>query len=51
MTDQEKEAWRKLLGITEDETTDENDVEGEWEYVRGIRSGNGRTKADGAADH
>lgn len=51
MTDREKEAWRKLLGISEDDTTDENDVEGEWEYVRSIRSGNGGSETNGAADH
>lgn len=51
MTDKEKEAWRKLLGISEDDTTDENDVEGEWEYVRGIRPGNGGTEEAGRTDH
>lgn len=51
MNDKEKETWKRLLGITEDNTTDEEDVEGEWEYVRGIRPSDGRTEEAGGTDH
>lgn len=46
----DKNYWTEYLGIIEEDTVDENDVEGEWEYVRELRSSDGGTKATGKPD-
>lgn len=51
MQDGQKEFWRKHLGITEENTVDEEDMEGEWEDVRELRQGNGRTQEASRSNH
>lgn len=39
------------IGITEDDTVDEDDMEGEWEYVRKLRPSDGRKEETSRTDY
>lgn len=34
--------WKQYIGICDENTVDEDDMEGEWEDVRELRQSNGR---------